>query len=125
MDFDRPGVDNSFDCYRSRRISGIYEPAQGLVGNIKPGYNDYVPFIDPDEGYIIFRLNRPGGYGGGDLYIRYNKNESWTEPLNPGPQINSDQFEGWPYVSPDEEYLFLSEEGWEIITSILTGEAHG
>ena len=107
LDFDVSGIENSFDIYVAKYENGQYEPSQSMGTNINSGQNDYMPFIDPDEEYIIFRSNRPGGYGNGDLYISFNNNNTWTEPVNMGPRINTDQFEGWPYVSPDKRYLFF------------------
>ncbi len=55
------------------------------------------------SGGFYFASRRPGGYGGWDLYFTKKIKDSWTKPVNLGPEINS----------PDNE-LFLSEAGSEI-----------
>jgi hypothetical protein len=48
---------------------------------------DKCPFIDLD--YMVFCSDRPGGFGGFDLYYSKWVNGSWNEPVNFGPSINS------------------------------------
>ncbi len=64
-------------------------------------------YIAPDESYIIYDGEKNSGYGDCDLYISFNKNGSWTEAYNLGPQINTDQCEMCASVSPDGKYLFF------------------
>jgi len=62
-----------------------------------------------NEDYIIFNSNRPGGYGGLDLYISFaNGSGGWTTPQNLGPNINSSGNDDSPYLSPDYKYLFFA-----------------
>ena len=59
------------------------------------------PFIAPDESYIIFSLDE-------DLQISYNLyNGKWTAPHNLGPDINSDNLDNCPIISPNGKYLFF------------------
>jgi len=69
------------------------------------------PYIAPDEGYIIYDGESTSGYGDNDLYISFNKNGTWTEAYNLGPEINTDQTEMTASVSPDEKYLFFHRGG--------------
>ncbi len=64
-------------------------------------------FIAPDESYIIYDGESTSGFGGCDLYISFNKNGAWTESYNLGAEINTDQCEMCPSVSPDGKYLFF------------------
>lgn len=69
-------------------------------------------YVTPDEKIIIFRSDRPGGFGGSDLYIAYKlKNHEWSEPINLGPHINtaSDELSG--DLTPDGKYLTFSRNG--------------
>ena len=65
------------------------------------------PYISPDESYIIYDGEGNSGYGDNDLYISFNKNGNWTEAINLGPEVNTDQSEMCPSVSPDGKYLFF------------------
>lgn len=86
------------------------------AGKIKPlppsinstGYEDG-PFIAADESYLIFESDRPTGIAGNiDLYIAFrNEAETWTEPMNMGPKINSASAERFAKISPDGKYLFF------------------
>ena len=76
---------------------------------INTGYNEHDPYIAPDESYLIFTSNRPGGYESADLYICFkNTDDSWAEPINMGNKINSDKYDYCPILSPDGKYLFFS-----------------
>jgi len=68
-------------------------------------------YIAPDESYIIYDGEHASGFGDCDLYISFNKNGSWTEAYNLGAEINTDQCEMCPTVSPDGKYLFFHRGG--------------
>ncbi|HCC69797.1 MAG TPA: hypothetical protein DEQ09_01385 [Bacteroidales bacterium] len=55
-------------------------------------YNDKCPFIMGRV--MVFTSDRPGGEGGFDLYYSIYEDNTWGEPVNFGPYINS----------PDDEY---------------------
>jgi hypothetical protein len=60
------------------------------------------PYIAPDESYIIYSVD-------GDLHISYNlKNGRWTKPHDLGPNINSDQLDICPQISPNGKYLLFN-----------------
>jgi hypothetical protein len=59
------------NIYRSRLVNGKYSTFEKLPDMINSTYGDLRPYIDPDEQYLIFASNRPGGFGSFDLYISY------------------------------------------------------
>ena len=63
---------------------------------------------------IIFSSNRPGGFGGFDIYetelIGKNK---WSEPKNLGEIINTPEDEQCPYLLTDGLTLYFSSKGHE------------
>jgi hypothetical protein len=61
------------------------------------------PFVSKDEDFILFN-------GKGDIYIAFKlDNNSWTEPITLGNQINTTDFnETCPSLSPDNKYIFFS-----------------
>lgn len=66
-------------------------------------------YVDPLEQYIIFAgFNRKENYGLSDLYISFKNGNKWSEPKNLGANINSDGYDGSPYVSPDGKYLVFT-----------------
>ncbi len=107
---EREGGKGGNDLYRARLVNGKYQPAENLYELNTPGV-DADPYIAPDESYLIFCSDRPGGLGSGDLYISFNRNGSWTEAKNLGATINTPDFEYTPSISPDGKRLFFSR-GW-------------
>lgn len=89
------------DIYCSYLINGEYTEPVNLGAKINTSDNDYEPFIDPDERYLIFCRND-------DLYISFNDNGVWTEARNLGSKVNTVVKEGKPYVSPDGKYLYFT-----------------
>jgi hypothetical protein len=66
----------------------------------------------PSGEIIFFSSNRPGGFGGKDLYlVRKLQNGKWGKPFNLGPNINTEYDEDAPFVHPLGNILFFSSEG--------------
>lgn len=60
----------------------------------------------------IFVSNRPGGFGGRDLYRTVMLPDgTWSEPLNLGSRINSDGEEESPVLSADGQTLVFASNG--------------
>ena len=90
------------DIYRTNYVNGQYTMPEDIGVPINTNSNEFNMYIDPDEHYMIFVSNRPGGYGMHDLYISSrNHDGTWNEPINLGPDINSNQDDVAPYISPD------------------------
>ncbi|MBP7184617.1 MAG: OmpA family protein [Saprospiraceae bacterium] len=64
--------------------------------------------VDGDEMY--FASDRPGGFGGMDLYVVVKNGNDWSEPKNLGPEINTKDNEVFPYIHPDKT-LYFSTNG--------------
>lgn len=97
------------NIYRSKLVDGKYTRVEKLDTKINTKYNDLDAFVAPDESYMIFCSDRPGGYGKSDFYISFGTNgDSWTEPVNMGNKINSSAAEWIPYVTPDGKYFFFT-----------------
>jgi hypothetical protein len=97
--------------FRSKLVDGDYQKPEMLDSSINTATNlDYAFHIDPNEEFIIFASDRPGGYSSLDLYISYRQaNDSWGEAINLGEKINTHGIDGsdWPFLSPDSKYLFF------------------
>lgn len=102
------GMDST-DIVISRYQEGEYGESEFLPSIINTKYNEIHPFIAPDEGFLIFDSNRPGGYGKYDIYVSFRKNDStWCKPINLGPEINTKGYEGVASLSPDGRFLFFN-----------------
>jgi Tol biopolymer transport system component len=60
---------------------------------------------------LFFKSNRPGGYGGLDLYVarRPTTSDPWGAPKNLGPLVNSPYDEAEPSLSPDGLWLLFND----------------
>jgi len=106
--FDVGTTQEMLGIYRSRRVDGGYETPQPLGPTINSEHLDWTPYVDPDERFIVFSSDRPGGYGGPDLYVSFAQEDGeWGEAFNLGPKVNSEFNDRLPSVSPDGKYLFF------------------
>jgi WD40-like Beta Propeller Repeat len=113
----REGGLGDLDIYRARLIGGRYPEVENLGAPVNTEHGDDLPYVAPDQSYIIFASNRPGGFGERDLYISFDRDGAWGEAVNLGPEINSAYFDIYPTISPDGRYLFLTRrKAW------VTGE---
>jgi hypothetical protein len=82
-----------------------------LEGDANSPEWDAHPYISPDHTYLMFDSDRPGGFGGADMYISFLQEDStWSEAENLGEEINAVNGH-MPSISPDGKYLFFSAEG--------------
>lgn len=68
------------------------------------------PALSHDGMRLYFSSNRPGGYGGMDLYVSRYRGGVWTAPENLGPDVNTAGNELFPFVHKDGT-LFFSSDG--------------
>ena len=107
--------DTSFDVYRSRLVNGQYQPAENLGPALNDGRYTIEAFVAPDESYILLGSFALDSLGNADLYVSYNSNGTWSNPVNLGPTINTRARDYSPRISPDGKYLvFSSEKGFPI-----------
>ena len=66
---NRPGGLGENDIYRARRVDGRWTTPENLGVPVNSASREYDPFIAPDESYLVFASERPGGLGGADLYV--------------------------------------------------------
>lgn len=105
------GIGGSW-LYRADLHDSSQLQVQSLGNNIKTTRMESEPFMAPDESYLIFiSSGRAGGRGGWDLWITYKKfDNSWTRPINMGPEINTERDEYGPRVTTDGKYLFFTRD---------------
>jgi hypothetical protein len=64
-------------------------------------------YVTEDGNTMVFHRPDFSGYAGYDMWQTKRTDDSWTEPVNLGPVVNSDIDEGWPYLSPDGKELWF------------------
>ena len=60
---------------------------------------------------LYFSSDRPGGYGGLDIWKSQKIKNEWSEPQNMGPKLNSKEDEDSPFIHPDGVTLYYSTKG--------------
>lgn len=101
------------DIYESEFELNKFGPPSILTTHVNSEkYVETSACYSPDNNTIFFSSNRPGGYGGKDLYMMKKlPNGKWGEPFNLGPNINTAYDEDAPFVHPSGAVLFFSSEG--------------
>ncbi len=97
------------DFYFSERNGTEWSKAGPVKGSVNTPDNEGAQNISVDGQVLVFTAcNRPEGFGSCDLYISYLGKEGWSEATNMGRNINSDQWESQPCLSPDKKDLYFS-----------------
>lgn len=81
------------------------EPFGGTINS--PDYEG-MPCLSPDNRELFFASDRPGGYGGLDLYTTRFVDGLWQLPRNLGPAVNGPGDEAAPFLAADGVSLYFS-----------------
>ncbi|HLN53925.1 MAG TPA: OmpA family protein [Lentimicrobium sp.] len=102
----------SCDLYVSRLDGDTWEEPFNLGPVVNtPGWESQ-PSFSSDGKTLYFVSNRPGGYGGSDIWITHLlDNGEWSEPYNAGEIINTKEAERGPFIHPDAKTLYFSSNG--------------
>lgn len=120
---------SSGDIYKSQLEGKLWSVPVLMDKKINsPGWEPSAT-ISTDEKTIYFTSDRPGGYGGTDIYmIKLLGDTLWSDPINMGPLINTEFNEDAPYIHPDNVTLFFSSKGhknmggYDIFTTVFNPE---
>ncbi len=94
-----------------RNESGFGEPVL-LKNGINQGNHQVFP-CPAESGNLYFQSKRPGNIdtSAADIYMAEWKDGKYLEPVNLGPNINSEYWEGDIFIAPDESWLIVSVSG--------------
>lgn len=99
------------DIYKATYSNGTYSKAKNLRPNINTSYKEWDPYISSNEDFLIFKSDRPGGYGEMDGYICFrNEDGSWSQPKNLGSTLNTQYVDDIGVISLDGKYLFFARK---------------
>ena len=110
------------DCDLYRVTSGLRGSVQretvpwSIPRNLGAGVNglywDSQPSISSDGSLLFFASNRPGGFGGRDIWLCIRAQDGgWGVPINAGEAVNTPFDEVTPWVAPDCRTLYFSSNG--------------
>jgi len=89
-----------------------WEPARKLKKDINTKYWEAHGYMTEDGSAMIFSSDRPGGFGGLDLYIsKLNQDGEWGVPVNLGPEINTPFNDDRPFLINNGTILFFASQG--------------
>ena len=95
--------------YSSERTTGSWTQAQELSVN-EEKTDACHPTISYDGTRLYFASNRPGGYGGMDLYMSEKVYGKWSKPINLGPKINTLKNEVFPFIHESGALFYSSDD---------------
>ncbi len=100
-----------FLAYRVAKDSDWTQPQPFGATINTPSYEGQA-VLSPDNRELYFVSDRPGGYGGYDIWISRFDNGLWQLPVNAGPAINTSGNETAPFIAVDNRTLFFTSDGW-------------
>jgi tetratricopeptide (TPR) repeat protein len=103
------------DIYVSSFDGSHWSKTTKLNKNINTKYWESHAFISEDGNQLVFASDRPGGFGGLDLYLSRKINGDWGPEVNLGPEINTEFNEDRPFLINNGKTLFFSSQGHESI----------
>lgn len=95
------------------RLNGTnWEVPEKLYGKINSPWWEGSISVSADGRMAYFSSERPGGFGGKDLYTARLQNDgSWGDIRNMGPVINTALDDDAPFIHPGGEFLLFSSKG--------------
>jgi outer membrane protein OmpA-like peptidoglycan-associated protein len=112
------GMQPNVDIYVSHAASDKFNEEWGPISKLPPPVNDpkywdSQPTLASDGVTLYFASDRPGGYGGIDIWVtrRDPKTGQWSVPENLGPMVNTPKNEKTPFIHSDSETLYFSSDG--------------
>lgn len=127
---DRKGTG---DLFLSRNVGGSWTEPLPLPPSINSSANETSAWVSPDGKLLYFVSDREGGLGGQDIWMsRWVADEqTWGEPENLGPTVNSKEDEDGVFLEPDGHTMYFSSRGhlnmggFDVFRSTMVGKRWG
>ncbi|MDT8308821.1 MAG: OmpA family protein [Bacteroidales bacterium] len=118
--------DDGGDLFFCKLKGHEWSKPEKLSKNINTNSKECAAAFSPDENSIYFVSDRPGGYGGLDIYwSEKDEKGRWKKPQNIGSAINTPYDENGVFMHPDGKTLYFSSKGhntmggYDIFYSVL------
>jgi outer membrane protein OmpA-like peptidoglycan-associated protein/tetratricopeptide (TPR) repeat protein len=101
-------------CYAENMGENQWNKIKNLGKNVNSSKTwESQPSIASDGKTLYFVSDRPGGFGGYDIYKTIKtENGEWSQPINMGPSVNTAGNEKSPFIHTDSQTLYFASEGW-------------
>lgn len=86
-----------------------WDDVESMPFSAADGNRNFHPAAHPSGDIVVFASDRPGGYGGVDLYMVKRENGKWGQPVNMGPEVNSEGDELFPTFNRTGNLFFASD----------------
>ncbi len=107
--YDNFESDIYVSTFNGKSWSGMHK----LNGYVNSLYWDTHACESPDGKFLYFASNRPGGFGGMDLYYSIKMGNDWAKPINAGIQINTFLNDDYPLLTNGGLTLIYSSQGFK------------
>ncbi|TAL60387.1 MAG: hypothetical protein EPN85_07340 [Bacteroidetes bacterium] len=100
----------NYDIYYTDFVNNEWKEPKSAGNQINSAdYWDSQPSVSADGKTLYFASNRPGGYGGIDIWkTEKDITGIWNTPVNIGPNINTEGDEKSPFLHWDSKTLYFS-----------------
>lgn len=92
--------------HQSRTAEGWTTPTEFEYNSNE--YSTGHPSLSADGKELYFTSDRPGGYGGTDIWMCKKEGDRWSAPQNLGGDINTEGNEMFPYIAYNNTLYFSS-----------------
>lgn len=99
------------DLYYSTFNGASWSKCIKLNRNINTRYWESHGYVSDDGQTLIFASDRPGGFGGLDLYVSRRIKGDWGPAVNLGPEVNTEFNEDRPFLIKNGRILFFASQG--------------
>lgn len=99
------------DLYMSYMQDGEWIAPVAFGATINTNSFEGMPTFSSDNKTLYFVSDRPGGYGGKDIWKSEYTKYGWSVPINLGPNINTEKDEISPFIAADNKTLYFSSNG--------------
>jgi len=106
-----PQGNGSCDLYISYLTKNGWSEPQNLGWDVNTEFWESTPSLSPDKRDLYFSSDRPGGYGGRDIWVSHHNENGWSKPENLGPEINTPGDESTPFIHADNQTLYFNSSG--------------
>jgi photosystem II stability/assembly factor-like uncharacterized protein len=108
--FHHRGTNPLPDIYRSIRSGSSWSQPDSLLYPVNTEASEEHPALSADGMRLYFTSDRPGGYGGKDIWVAYWNGSSWGSVENIGPPVNTANEETRPFESFDGQRLYFTNQ---------------
>lgn len=111
-DIDKNNPEGNGNIYYSTFDGKDWSPLKDFGSNINSPYWEDHACLSADGNVLFFSSERPGGYGGKDIYRCIKlPNGKWSKALNMGAAINTEYDEDGSFIHPDGQTFFFASNG--------------